>query len=106
MKLTEEEHAKVLAALEESVDLVEHTYLNDWRHGIPTRAKQLAGMREGVELHKEAIAIMRKEPEGLVSVPLKPTTAMLRPFYECPPDELELAWDAMLAISGVLEKAR
>jgi len=63
--MTKEEHAKVLAALEESIDLVEHDYESDWRHGLPTRKAQLDGLRKGVELHKEAIAIMRKEQEPI-----------------------------------------
>lgn len=37
--------------------------------------------------------------EALALVPVKPTEAMLRPFYECPPEELELAWTAMLEIA-------
>jgi hypothetical protein len=38
-------------------------------------------------------------PEGLSLVPVTPTEAMLRPFYECPPDELPLAWAAMLTVA-------
>lgn len=34
-------------------------------------------------------------------VPVEPTEAMLRPFYECPPDELKLAWMVMLKIAEV-----
>lgn len=34
----------------------------------------------------------------MVTVPEKPTEAMLRPFYNCQPDELEIAWAAMIAI--------
>lgn len=39
------------------------------------------------------------EAEEKVLVPVEPTDAMLRPFYECPPDELRLAWSAMLIIA-------
>lgn len=38
---------------------------------------------------------------GLAQVPVEPTEAMLRPFYACPPDELKLAWMAMLKIVEV-----
>lgn len=37
-------------------------------------------------------------PEGWVMVPKAPTDAMLRPFMDCPDDELRLAWEAMLRI--------
>jgi hypothetical protein len=44
------------------------------------------------------------EKEGLVSasvlVPREPDDALLRPFYECPPEELRLAWNAMLYIAA------
>jgi hypothetical protein len=33
-------------------------------------------------------------------VPAKPTKAMLRPFIQCPDDELELAYEAMLIIAA------
>ena len=60
----------VLDALTESFDLVEHAYATDWRHGLPTRVKQLAAKREEVELHKQAIAIAQAEvaalPVGMV----------------------------------------
>jgi len=39
-------------------------------------------------------------PEGMVLVPKEPTEAMLRPFYGCQPDELGLAFEAMLQISA------
>lgn len=34
-------------------------------------------------------------------VPKEPTAAMLRPFLKCPPEELPLAWAAMLIVSNV-----
>lgn len=43
-------------------------------------------------------------PAGWKLVPEVPTEAMLRPFYECPPDELKLAWQAMLAITEAAER--
>lgn len=39
-------------------------------------------------------------PEDCVVVPKEPSDALLRPFYECPPDELGLAWSAMQRIAG------
>lgn len=39
-------------------------------------------------------------PDEWQLIPRKPHEAMLRPFYECPPDELDLAYQAMLAISS------
>jgi hypothetical protein len=30
---------------------------------------------------------------------VEPTAALLRPFHECPPEELELAWKAMVAVA-------
>lgn len=38
-------------------------------------------------------------PAGYALVPVKATTAMLRPFYACPPEELELAWQALLIVA-------
>ncbi len=37
--------------------------------------------------------------EGYVRVPVEPTTELLRPFYECPPDGLRLAWDVMVRLA-------
>lgn len=39
-----------------------------------------------------------KQPSS-VMVPVEPTDAMLRPFYECPPDDLRVAYEAMLRIA-------
>jgi len=51
-------HALFMAkrALEESADLVSTEYATDRRHGIPTRLKQLAGMKALVDAHYSAIA--------------------------------------------------
>lgn len=38
-------------------------------------------------------------PEGFWLAPDLPTKAMLRPFYECPPEELEIAYLAMAHIA-------
>lgn len=35
-----------------------------------------------------------------VAVPVEPTEELLRAFHECPPDELGLAWQAMVTIAG------
>lgn len=32
-------------------------------------------------------------------LPVKPTQAMLRPFWQCPPEELEIAYAAMLQVA-------
>jgi hypothetical protein len=42
-----------------------------------------------------------------VHIPIKPTTALLRPFIDCPAEELELAWAAMILIASKMapEKA-
>jgi len=42
---------------------------------------------------------IKSPPEETVSIPVKPTDALLRPFYECPPEELELAWNAMVRVA-------
>jgi hypothetical protein len=55
---------QALEALEECVDLVRNEYATDWRHGMPTRAAQLASMREGVEAHEAAIAALRAALEA------------------------------------------
>ncbi|MEK7916602.1 hypothetical protein AAB988_29645 [Burkholderia contaminans] len=39
-------------------------------------------------------------PAGYALVPIAPTDALLRSFYECPSEELETAWSAMLWIAG------
>jgi hypothetical protein len=41
----------------------------------------------------------RLPPGDVVEVPVEPTAALLRPFHECPPEELELAWKAMVAVA-------
>lgn len=41
------------------------------------------------------------DSEREISVPVEPTEALLRPFYECPPDELRLAWAAMVQVAKV-----
>ena len=114
--MTKKEHAKVLAALE-AVAPEEPINQDEqggcvWCGGTPLGSPYGYATSDrthhekdcGWVLARDAIAIMRKEPQGWVGVPSKPTTAMLRPFYACPPDELELAWDAMLAITGVQAK--
>lgn len=39
-------------------------------------------------------------PAGFVLVPVDASPAMLRPFYECPPEELTLAWRAALLVAA------
>ena len=43
-------------ALENSIDTVANEYHDDWRHGLPSRQKQLDAMAKMLELHREAIA--------------------------------------------------
>jgi len=43
-------------------------------------------------------------PADVVEVPVEPSDAMLRPFIDCPADELKLAWQAMLHIVNVQNK--
>ncbi len=50
---------QALEALEESIDTVRNEYESDWRHGVPTREKQLSAMRELVEKHEAAINALR-----------------------------------------------
>jgi len=57
---------QALEALENCLDIVQHEYENDWRHGLPTREKQLAAMRDLVQRHEAAITALRAalaEPE-------------------------------------------
>jgi hypothetical protein len=57
---------QALEALENCLDIVQHEYENDWRHGLPTREKQLAAMRDMVQQHEAAITALRTalaEPE-------------------------------------------
>jgi replicative DNA helicase len=48
-----------LEALMESVDLVENEYKSNWRHGVPTRARQLDATLKGLEAHQLAIFKLR-----------------------------------------------
>ncbi|MFJ3047027.1 hypothetical protein ACIPEN_14445 [Herbaspirillum chlorophenolicum] len=44
-------------------------------------------------------ALAKAVPEGFVVVPKEPTEGMLRPFYNCPPEELRMGYVAMLMVS-------
>ena len=48
-----------LDALTESVDLVQNAYDTDWRHGMPTRAAQLAAGKDALHAHRSAIKSLR-----------------------------------------------
>lgn len=48
-------------ALNESYDLVNNEYLNDWRHGLPTRKTQLDGMLAQVKERADVIEAITKE---------------------------------------------
>lgn len=44
-------------------------------------------------------------PAGFALLPLESSDALLRPFYECPPEELKLAWQAMHMIAKKMHPA-
>ena len=67
---------------------------SDWACGChDARAALLAHIERG------------RVPEGMTVVPETASDAMLRPFYECPPDELQLAWQAALLIAQKQSRA-
>lgn len=45
-------------ALLASVDVVEHEYVTDWRHGMPTRKAQLDAKAQDLAEHKQAIDLL------------------------------------------------
>ena len=55
---------QALEALEKSIDTVRNEYESDWRHGLPTREKQLAAMRELAERHEVTIFALRERLKG------------------------------------------
>ncbi len=59
---------KALEALENSLDLVQAEYTDNWRHGLPTRAAQLDGLKRLAEDHASAITALRAEIERLEAV--------------------------------------
>lgn len=60
---------KALEALENSLDLVQAEYTDNWRHGLPTRAAQLDGLKQLAEDHASAIEALRAEIERLGAAP-------------------------------------
>lgn len=60
---------KALEALENSLDLVQAEYTDNWRHGLPTRAAQLDGLKRLAEDHASAITALRAEIERLGAAP-------------------------------------
>jgi hypothetical protein len=50
------------------------------------------------------IKALEAQVAGLQLVPITPTSALLRPFYGCLEDELELAWAAMIMIAAAQQK--
>jgi hypothetical protein len=73
---------QALEALEKSIDTVRNEYEGDWRHGMPTREKQLSAMRELVEKHEAAITALRTalaepEQEPVQVTPIDFVTAVL-----------------------------
>jgi len=49
-----------LEALENSIDLVQHEYRENWRHGVPTREKQLNGLKEQMDTHEATIDALKE----------------------------------------------
>lgn len=68
---------KALNALENSVDLVQAEYTDNWRHGLPTRAAQLDGLKRLAEDHASAIEALRAEIERMESTPIAPSIPAL-----------------------------
>jgi hypothetical protein len=50
------------------------------------------------------IQALEARAAGVQLVPVKPTSALLRPFCGCLEDELELAWAAMIMIAAAQQK--
>jgi hypothetical protein len=65
---------------------------------ILSQVEQLARERKMPVL--AAIQAVPAVFEGWRWVPVEPSDALLRPFYECPADELKLAWQAMHMVSA------
>ncbi|AOG22053.1 hypothetical protein [Acidovorax sp. RAC01] len=52
--------------------------------------------------YRAMLAAAPKAPQpGYVLVPVEPEQKYLRPFHSCPPEELELAWQAMVTVARV-----
>lgn len=66
---TTEVMRKALEAMENSLDLVQAEYTDNWRHGLPTRAAQLDGLKRLAEDHASAIEALRAEIERLGAAP-------------------------------------
>ena len=71
---------------------------NDAHIGLCDTIDQL---RAEVERLRKDGERMGCPPEGYQLVPHEPTDALLRPFYNCPPDELQHAWSAALRVARV-----
>jgi hypothetical protein len=56
---------QALDCLVESVDLVRHDYEGNWRHGVPTRERQLAGMNEQLDQHEATITAIKERLDGI-----------------------------------------
>ncbi len=55
---------QALEALEESVDLVRHDYECNWRHGVPSREQQLAGLKAQLDQHETTVDAIRAHLEA------------------------------------------
>jgi hypothetical protein len=78
-----------------------------FRNGDSMMAKERAKLHAAIDALAALIpqecgqvgAEVARVPEGFWLAPLEPSEAILRPFYECPPEELKLAWAAAIAIA-------
>ena len=73
---------------------------------ISTQAARIASLEAERDQLRAEVERLRGErmgcpPEGYQLVPHEPTDALLRPFYNCPPDELQHAWSAALRVARV-----
>lgn len=72
-------------------------------YGPAIPAHQWDDMRESMVsqyVSRAALAAQAPQP-GYVLVPVEPEQKYLRPFHSCPPEELELAWQAMVTVARV-----
>lgn len=61
---------------------------------------------QAAEVERLTAELTAVRADGLSVVLTSPTEGMLRPFYQCPPDELPLAWAAALMVSKVAIERR
>lgn len=104
---TQEEAASLIdATAEESVGSMCERLLAMQLQPCRDAAAMLESMNHKLDLVQQlgtaAEAVRRALGDTRVMIPEKPTKALLRPFYGCPPEELELAWAAMYQVAKVM----